>query len=302
LKATTPSPANNAADQKVTLTLTWTNGGYASNYDVYFGTNPVPGISEFKINTTNTSYSVGPLAENTQYYWRIDANNATGKITGDVWTFRTLLIPLPQMYGWWKFDETIGTTAADSSGKGNSGTLINGPMWVYGYVNNGLEFDGIDDYVDLPDDFNSLQAGLTVNVWAYPTAVKNWARFIDFGNGSTSDNILFSRYSDTNNLTLEVWKGSTSGGHVIATEAIELNRWQMFTATLDSSGNTRLYKDGVLIKTGTTAVPNDITRVNNYIGRSNWGADAYYQGIMDEVRIYNYPLTQAEIQTIYNGG
>lgn len=51
--------------------------------------NPTPGAGEFKTNTASTSYTIGPLANNTQYYWRIDANNVVGKTTGDVWNFTT---------------------------------------------------------------------------------------------------------------------------------------------------------------------------------------------------------------------
>lgn len=210
--------------------------------------------------------------------------------------------PVYEMYGWWKFDETSGTTAADSSGKGNNGTLVNGPVWVAGHINNGLQFDGTNDYVDLPDGFSNFQAGLTINVWAYPTAAKNYARFVDLGNGSSSDNIILGRVSTGTNLFAEVWLGGTrAGSRITATGAIALNTWQMFTMTVDASGNTILYKNGVVVGSGTTGVPNNVTRVNNYIGKSNW-SDAYYQGIMDEVRIYSYPLTQTQIQTIYNGG
>jgi DUF1680 family protein len=211
--------------------------------------------------------------------------------------------PVYEMYGWWKLDETNGTTAADSSGKGRNGTLVNGPVWIGGKVNNGLQFDGIDDYVDLPDDFNNFQAGLTINVWAYPTVAKNYSRFVDLGNGSSNENIILARDGTTSNLFGEVWIGNTRAGtRITATGAISLNAWQMFTMTVDSAGNTKLYKNGVVVGSGTTGVPNNVTRTSNFIGRSNWSGDAYYQGIMDEVRIYSYPLTQTQIQAIYSGG
>ena len=122
---------------------------------------------------------------------------------------------------------------------------------------------------------------VTINVWAYPTAAKNYARFVDFGNGQANDNIIFGRVGTGTDLFSEVWNGSTNGGRVTATGAISLNTWQMFTVTVDSSGNIKIYKNAVQIQTGTTAVPNNITRINNYIGKSNW-SDAYYQGKMDE--------------------
>jgi hypothetical protein len=163
-----------------------------------------------------------------------------------------------------------------------------------------LQFDGTDDYIDISDGYSNFYNGCTVSVWAYPTAVKTWARFIDFGNGSSSDNIWFGRQNNTNNLEFEGWTGSSSAGVVTAADVIALNAWQMFTATVDSSGNAKLYKNGQPIATGTTGITR-VTRTNNYIGRSNWSGDQYYQGNMDDVRIYNYCLTDAQVLALYSG-
>ena len=89
-KATNPNPANGAPNQPTSLTLTWSNGGGALNYDVYFGTDSTPDSGEFKVNTTLTTYNPGTLLGSTIYYWRIDANNPLGTTTGDVWNFTTV--------------------------------------------------------------------------------------------------------------------------------------------------------------------------------------------------------------------
>ena len=153
-------------------------------------------------------------------------------------------------------------------------------MWIYG--------------------FDNFQAGLTINVWAYPTAANNYCRFVDFGNGAENDNIILGRVGTSNDLFAEVWNGGSNGGRITATGAIALSAWQMFTFTVDSAGNAKIYKNASLIQTGTTAVPQNITRINNYIGRSNW-SDAYYKGKIDNVRIYSYPLNSAAITALYTG-
>ena len=56
----------------------------------------------------------------------------------------------PTLVGWWWFDDGVGTTAADSSGYKNNGTLTNGPMWVAGKFGKAMQFDGVDDYVTVP--------------------------------------------------------------------------------------------------------------------------------------------------------
>lgn len=211
-----------------------------------------------------------------------------------------------QIQGYWKLDEASGTTANDSSGKGMNGTCVNGLSFtndsVTGKFDKAIDFDGADDYIDLPDGFADFSKGITISVWACPTAVKNYARFVDIGNGSASDNIAFSREGLSNNLFCEVWVGGSNGGRVLASNAIELNKWQMFTVVVDASGNAKIYKDAQAAGYGKTGSPKNITRTNNYIGRSNWGGDAYYQGYMDEVRIFDYAMDANGVEALYYGG
>jgi len=94
-KAINPSPGNGSTNQLPTVDLSWSNGGGATSYDVYFGTDTTPDSSEFKVNQTGISYDPGTLSYNTTYYWRIDAKNSSGTTTGDVWSFTTGPLPLP---------------------------------------------------------------------------------------------------------------------------------------------------------------------------------------------------------------
>ena len=57
------------------------------------------------------------------------------------------------LVGWWKFDETSGTVAYDSSGNGNHGTLTNGPTWTDGKIGGAINFDGINDYINLANNY-----------------------------------------------------------------------------------------------------------------------------------------------------
>jgi hypothetical protein len=88
-KAINPTPANGATGQVITVSTSWQNGGGATNYAVYFGTNPAPGSAEFKTNQTATSFNPGTLSYSNAYYWRIDSINAGGTIPGDIWSFTT---------------------------------------------------------------------------------------------------------------------------------------------------------------------------------------------------------------------
>ncbi|MBI2946817.1 MAG: right-handed parallel beta-helix repeat-containing protein [Verrucomicrobia bacterium] len=196
---------------------------------------------------------------------------------------------------WLKFDEIAGLVAPDTSKNNNDGTLVNGALWSTGGLGGAVELDGVNDHVTLPSGQANYTGGLTIAVWAYPQSVGSYARFIDFGNGAGSDNIYLSRDGTTSGLRFKVFSGATGGNAVVAANAIALNQWQHFAATLDSSGNVKLYKDGAQVATGTTLVPLNVNRANNFIGRSNWTGDAYFDGAFDDLRIYNRVLSAAEI-------
>lgn len=213
--------------------------------------------------------------------------------------------PVSELWGHWKLDEISGTIAADSSpDTNNHAACSNGLSFdtdsVTGVDGLALKFDGIDDYLDAPDGYDNFEAGVTVSVWAYTTANKTWSRFLDFGNGSLADNIILGRRSNSDDLFFEAYNRSDTGGQVLAPNAIKLNQWQMFTATCQPDGSVTMYVDGQPVNTGATFAPRPVTRVNNYIGRSNWAGDEFYQGRLDDVRIYTYPLTQQEVLALYN--
>ena len=88
-----------------------------------------------------------------------------------------------------------------------------------------------------------------------------------------------------------------------------MNEWHHYAATVNSAGLAKLYRDGVEISVTagssgypTIGLPNNVTRTTNYIGRSNWGTDAYYQGKMWDVHIYNRCLCPTEVQSLYSAG
>lgn len=222
------------------------------------------------------------------------------------------------LVAYWKFDETVaGTQAADSSGTGYPGT----PIGAGGAQNMpqpsttvkaptdfpnaaSLYFDGDDDYLDLPDGFADFRTGMTITLWAHPTESKEWARFFDFGNGIASDNIIIARLGNSDNFYYEAYNGSATI-KVDGATPILLNGWRYYTVTVDgvgsaTPGRTRIYVNGVLDADEMGNVPLNLPRVNNYIGKSNWG-DPYYKGYIDELRIYKRALTAAEVLALAEG-
>jgi hypothetical protein len=310
-QAQNPSPVNEAKNVLDVTTLKWTAGSLAANHDIYLGTdqaavmNATTASPEYKGRQSETTYTP-TLSEGTTWYWRVDEITAGSAIaTGGVWQFTTFAWPVQNLMAHYPMDNVFisGSTLIDTSGSSPqlSGSILGPAAGAAGPIAEALNFDGVNDYVDLPDGFSDFTGGMTVSVWVYPTAANNWARFIDFGNGAPNNNIVFARNGTSNTLSFEAYNGSTGGGSVSASEAIALNQWQLFTATLSRWGYAVLYKNGVRIASGQTAIPPIVTRTNNYIGKSNW-PDAYYKGRIDDLGIWSRALTSAEVAGVYDRG
>ncbi len=207
------------------------------------------------------------------------------------------------LHTWFRMDESAGTTLGDASGNNHYANVANGALLGYtGKILRAVKFDGVGGYGSAQPAYAGFSTnGLTVALWAYPTSLASWSRFIDYGNGAGSDNILFARNGTSADLTFEVYTGNASGGKVTAPGALTLNEWQHLAAVMDATGQVILYRNGIPLVTNTTAVPSAITRVSNVLGRSNWSQDGYYQGKMDDVRLYNRPLSEDAIMALAAG-
>jgi uncharacterized repeat protein (TIGR01451 family) len=197
-----------------------------------------------------------------------------------------------------------GTTAADATGHGLNATYTGGVTHgLQGALpsdpDTAVQLDGSSGLVQLPSGFADFTKGFSAEVWVFPTAVKGWQAFFDLASVPGRDNILFGRENLTNNLYFQVYSGGAVGAIVRAPGAIELNKWQHFAVTEDAAGNVTLYKNGVVVGTGTTYVPRNVTRTQNQLGRDTFG-NAYYAGLLDEAAFYNQVLPAARIQDHVN--
>jgi hypothetical protein len=219
-------------------------------------------------------------------------------------TCPTLIVGTDDVIDYVNYSNSSFNVVSDSSGLFNNTTLSESisPQWttdskigVGSILFNGAASQHLNLTQISAMPFNT---GMTFSVWAYPTASSSWARFIDFGNGAPSNNILFARESTSATITLHSYNGATPST-LSATNAIQNNVWQHFAFTISSSGAAKIYKNGAVIASGTLSVPNIVSRSNMYVGRSNW-PDAYYNGYMDDIRVYTTELSDGDVLALYN--
>ena len=201
----------------------------------------------------------------------------------------------PSLVAHWKFDEGIGNIAADSSGNGNSGTIINGPKWASGIAGHALSFDGTDDSVDVLSSISLNLANIfTLSAWVNPTAT-----FTDF-RSILVKNYKYFLYSSVAGYCGD---GSPLGGFAEITNntvchlpPLPMNSWTHLAVTSDGSTLT-LYRNGFAVATSPATETLLPANGSLQIGASQFGE--HFQGLIDEIQIYNKALSAAEIQTIY---
>lgn len=285
-----PVPAVVVSDENGNVSVT-VNAGNTDTY-AWYREGDTPGSAGTTDTLTLTEVTE---AEAGNYYCDISFEN------GPVVTSDPIKVVARQLIAHWTFDNDL----IDDTGNGWDGTTMStvtsaakDPNFASGRVGQAIDLDGTETYVDLPDGLqDDLRSGLTWSVWAYPRTAANWARFLSFNNGAASDNIFFSRIGTGTTLRFNVNRGAT-GSSLDAANAMELNVWQMFTVTMSPTGEAALYKNGVQLSTGTVQMPNVLARTNSWIGRSAW-PDALYNGLLDDIRIYNHALSQEEVALLY---
>jgi hypothetical protein len=212
-------------------------------------------------------------------------------------------LPASDFVGYWKFDEGTGgaeTTTADASGHGRPGTLFGTPNWVTGKVGNALQFDSSGDYVKLfYTDGVAVSNDFTLMAWVNAPS-------------ATGDRDILVRSSDSDWLYgglqlltktdgkayIDMHSGGSDG---ISSVSVRDDTWHHVVGVRDTSGNMKIYVDGVQAGiTGYSGVV-DETTFNWFIG-ATYNGGYFFNGLIDEVAIFDRVLTNDEIQLCYNNG
>ncbi|MHC4113618.1 MAG: cellulase family glycosylhydrolase, partial [Planctomycetota bacterium] len=235
--------------------------------------------------------------------WSAEDLSTRGQVVKDIclnWDDTPPPPPDPELVGHWKLDENQGSTAADSSGKGNDGTLGGNPQWVAGKYGSALTFDG-DDYVDLgnPSVLDFGTSDFTLCAWVKNPGGNN----VIAKGGDQSGGI---RYALQVGTTVQLLvddnsnKVSVSGGSGLGD-----GEWHHVAGAKDG-GVLRVYIDSGEVANGSLPYsPYDLSGTsqhNAYIGalwqhQDNMLGD-FYTGSIDDARIYTWALSSGELAEV----
>jgi HEAT repeat protein len=196
---------------------------------------------------------------------------------------------------YWKFDETSGTKAIDSSGNGNDGTLVGDPKWVAGRFGGALEFDG-NDYVDcgLAPEFD-ITDFITFTYWIKVVEFdKAWNTVLSKGDDSWR-----SSRARRNNF-MEAAVTGTTGDYTDGVTPVDDDQWHHVGFVYDGRRNY-LYVDGELDASEPSTGKINVSSYPLWIGENSQFPGSCWNGLIDDVRLYSRALTDMEIREVMAG-
>lgn len=263
------------------------------------------------------------------------------KLIGIPYSFsRTVLLAVPILMGIssahgdlvnrWSFNESGGTTVVDSIGGADGVILGEGAALGGGRVTLPGGASDTAAYVDLPNGIISSLTDATIEGWAVVDGAQSWARLFDFGSttggevtgpgggGEGQDYFMLSAFrgTDVNVQRFEfrnmdpAFGGADAGDVTGTTQLLDtsipttIGEQFHFAIVFDSAADeVREYRNGQLVDTGAVTFElGNLNDVNNWLGRSNWTADANLQGSFDEFRIYDTALSDAQVMASFQAG
>jgi hypothetical protein len=196
----------------------------------------------------------------------------------------------------WGFNEGTGTTTRDATPNANNGTLVNGPTWTTGKNGGALLFNGVNTLVRV-NDSNSLDltTAATFEAWVFPTVAQtSWHTILQ----KEVDAYFFTASGGGTFGTTSASGGTFNGvccSRVDATKPLAVNTWT-HVASVYTGTQLRMYINGALVATAPVSGSYQVNARPLWIG-GNAVYGEHFKGKLDDIRIYNRALTQAEIQS-----
>jgi hypothetical protein len=276
--------------------LNWWGAAYADTHNVYRASSET-GVYELIASgiTDLLTFADYDAAPGENFY------KVTALIDG-VETAASDIVPInttPQLIVHLPFDESTGTTAGDSSGNSNPGTLVNGATWTTGKAGNAVSLSGAGQYVSLVEDIVTDVADFTISAWVNVSSTANWMRIFDLGENNGRYMYLTPR-NGGGVMRFAIGTNYWYNEQAVETAALPVNQWSHVAVTL-TDNVLRIYVNGVLsgstIMSAIELAPFRLSGSadNNWIGRSQYGNDPYFNGKVDDFRIYSGALTTGEV-------
>lgn len=200
--------------------------------------------------------------------------------------------------GHWEFEEGSGTVVGDSSDNGNDGMLYgDGDEWVTGRIGGGLEFDGSNDYVDLGNDASlGMTEEITIEAWVMSEDIGSRQGIVTTSTGAPRWAVEIRN----SKLRFFAYPKDGSDYQLLGNTLLSSDTWYHVVAVYSvSKGYTKVYLNGDGDGSELRSVELGRTLEGVNIGRYE-AIGGYFNGIIDNVRIYDAALNDSEVLALYN--
>lgn len=246
----------------------------------------VAGFSATGTATTPATVSISGLTPSTVYYYQIEATNSLGTSVSAIGTFTTNAAIIPQQIAQYNFDNSYSNITGTAPFGTTSGSFVTDRN---GNPNSALNIAQTGAGATIPN----LPYGAnprTVSIWVKMNSINPGFNFIyNYGNSSGYNGSYFS-----NSTIYHFASGSShSNAGVIAA-----NQWVHLVFSYDGA-QSRIYRDGVLLS-ASVKTWNTINNSNTFqLGLTESGAEGYFNGAVDDLKIYNYAISDADAMSLY---
>ena len=310
-------------DRTFTPAQDWTVGGAQTLSIAFRGQSGNTGTLYAIINNAKVTYTQDPaniaravwqawnidlaslgtnLQSVTKMHIGVDGNGADGMILIDDITLHAeageLITPVEPDNGnlvlHYAFDEGAGSSIADSSGNGYSGTFESIAAWAPGVSGSAVSLDGVGSHISGPASaWSSVDTEFTLSFWTYGDngLANNWAVFA----GDDAGRIVSCHVPWGSEVIFDATPGWGDERVIVGAAEDELRgQWRHWCMVRTAGGDKQVYMDGVLYGS-TTATEDPITGIDRFfIGAGN-ASDSPYWGLIDEFQLHNRALSAEEI-------
>jgi hypothetical protein len=199
----------------------------------------------------------------------------------------------------YRFDETSGAAASDSSGNGHTATMT-GATFASGLQGNSATMNGSGQYVSLPQGLVQGLTAFSVSAWVKLSASPVWSRIFDFGTSTTTYAFMTANSSATT-LRFAITTGGSTMEQQMNAQPLPTLTWQHVAITATGTTGT-LYVGGAQVAQNiamTLSFASLGATTQTWLGRSEYATDPYLNGQLDNVRIYSRALTAAEVLQLF---
>ena len=158
-------------------------------------------------------------------------------------------------------------------------------------------------YISVPANTWFSSGQFTIEAWVYVSSYTSWSRILDFSSGGQSNNNIVFAISDgtTGRPVLQIFNGSNPGNLLVG-PVIPQSTWTHIAVTVDTGGNYKMFINGELLAVlFSQLLPFAGNFVSNYIGRSNWPQDGYFDGLIDNFMLWSVCRSPSQIWSSYMG-